>query len=178
MAEEKKEPWLNYLALSTVIFAVCATLATFKGGSYSTRSVMSQTLAANQWAYYQAKSIKGYLYEIQKENLENELKERGADPADPAAAQRRDKIESYSKALARYDSEKAEIQKAAKGYEAARDDAQHHSQTFGFAVVFLQIAILLSSVAALMKKKAVWLLGLVLGAVGVVFFVDGFMLFF
>ena len=33
MAEEKKEQWLNYLALTTVIFAVCATLATFKGGS-------------------------------------------------------------------------------------------------------------------------------------------------
>ena len=63
MAEEKKEPWLNYLALTTVILAVCATLATFKGGSFSTRSVMSQTEAANQWAYYQAKSIKTYLYE-------------------------------------------------------------------------------------------------------------------
>jgi hypothetical protein len=32
MAEEKKETWLNYLALTTVILAVCATLSTFKGG--------------------------------------------------------------------------------------------------------------------------------------------------
>jgi len=66
LAEEKKEPWLNYLALTTVIFAVCATLSTFKGGSYSTRSVLSQSQAANQWAFYQAKSIKGYLYEEKK----------------------------------------------------------------------------------------------------------------
>ncbi len=29
MAEEKKEPWLNYLALATVILAGCATLSTF-----------------------------------------------------------------------------------------------------------------------------------------------------
>jgi len=65
MAEEKKEPWLNYLALTTVILAVCATLATFKGGGYSTRSVMSQTRASDQWAFYQAKSIKGYIYEMQ-----------------------------------------------------------------------------------------------------------------
>jgi hypothetical protein len=28
MAEEKKEKWLNYLALTTVILAVCATLST------------------------------------------------------------------------------------------------------------------------------------------------------
>jgi hypothetical protein len=31
MADEKKEPWLNYLALTTVIIAVCATLSTFRG---------------------------------------------------------------------------------------------------------------------------------------------------
>ena len=41
MAEEPKEKWLNYLALTTVILAVCATLSTFKGGSYSTRSVLA-----------------------------------------------------------------------------------------------------------------------------------------
>ena len=74
MTEEPKEKWLNYLALTTVILAVCATLSTFKGAGYSTRSVLSQTQAANQWAYYQAKSIKGYLYEIQKESLDLESK--------------------------------------------------------------------------------------------------------
>ena len=38
MADDKKEPWLNLVALTTVIFAVCATLSTFKGGGFSTRS--------------------------------------------------------------------------------------------------------------------------------------------
>ncbi len=32
MAEEKKEVWLNFLALATVMFAVCAALLTFRGG--------------------------------------------------------------------------------------------------------------------------------------------------
>jgi hypothetical protein len=39
MAEEKKENWLNYLALTTVIRTVCATLSTFKGGNFSTLDV-------------------------------------------------------------------------------------------------------------------------------------------
>jgi hypothetical protein len=65
MAEEKKEAWLNYLALMTVIFAVCATLSTFKGGGYSTRSVMSQSQASDEWAFYQSKSIKSYMYQMQ-----------------------------------------------------------------------------------------------------------------
>jgi len=58
MAEEPKEKWLNYLAFNNSILAVCATLSTFKGAGYSTRSVLSQTLASDQWAYYQSKSIK------------------------------------------------------------------------------------------------------------------------
>ena len=33
MADEKKEPWLNLLALTTVILAVCATLATFRSAA-------------------------------------------------------------------------------------------------------------------------------------------------
>ncbi|MHC1726556.1 MAG: DUF4337 domain-containing protein [Syntrophobacteraceae bacterium] len=178
MAEDKKDPWLNYLALTTVIFAVCATLSTFKGGSYSTRSVMSQTQAANQWAYYQAKSLKGYLYEIQKEVLELDLQEREAVPNPVGCEPLKDRIGSYGKRIAKYDAEKAEIAKAAKDLEQMRDDAQRHSKIFGIAVIFLQIAILMSSVAALMKKKPVWYLGVVFGVVGVVYFANGFFLFF
>ncbi|MBI4843692.1 MAG: DUF4337 family protein, partial [Nitrospirae bacterium] len=76
MAEEKKESWLNYLALMTVLLAVCATLSTFKGGGFSTRSVLAQSQASDQWAYYQSKSIKSYMYEMQKEKLELELREK------------------------------------------------------------------------------------------------------
>jgi cation transport ATPase len=177
MAEEKKETWLSYLALSTVILAVCATLSTFKGGGFSTRSVMSQTQAANQWSYYQAKSVKGYIYEMQKDKLELELLSMGAKAPKGIVDEYRKKIEEYGKKLARYETEKAEIQKEAKHHEQVRDDAQKHSQTFGIAVIFLQIAILLSSIAALVKKKLVWVLGMAVGIVGIVYFADGFLLF-
>jgi hypothetical protein len=177
MAEEKKDRWLNYLALTTVILAVCATLSTFKGGGFSTRSVMSQTQAANQWSYYQAKSVKGYIYEMQKDKLELELKGMGAKTTPGVAEEYRKKLDEYGKKIARYETEKGEIQKEAKRYESVRDDAQKHSQTFGIAVIFLQIAILLSSIAALIKKKIVWVLGMAVGVVGIVYFADGFLLF-
>jgi hypothetical protein len=177
MAEEKKEPWLNYLALSTVILAVCATLSTFKGGGYSTRSVLTQSHAANQWAYYQAKSVKEYLYELQREELELGLRMSGSTVSESLAEEYRKKIDYYSKNIKRYDEEKAQIQKDTKNYEALHDDAQKHSQIFGIAVIFLQITILLSSIAALMKKKPLWFLGLIMGAFGVVYFINGFFLF-
>jgi hypothetical protein len=177
MAEEKKETWLNYLALTTVILAVCATLATFKGGGYSTRSVMSQTQASDQWAFFQSKSIKGYIYEMQKDKLELELKAAGRMPT-ALASEYEKKIAGYGSKIAKYEAEKADIQKEAKRFEEIRNDAQKHSQIFGIAVIYLQIAILLSSIAALIKKKLVWLLGVSIGLVGVVYFANGFLLFF
>ncbi|MBF0544896.1 MAG: DUF4337 domain-containing protein [Candidatus Riflebacteria bacterium] len=177
MAEEKKELWLSYLALTTVVLAVCATLSTFKGGSYSTRSVMFQTQASDQWAFYQAKSIKGYLYDIQREMLELELRER-SDSSPPSLLEgHKNQIASFAGKVAKYEDEKKQIQEAAKKLEASRDDAQKHQQIFGMAVIFLQISILLSSIAALLKKKSFWLMGLAVGLVGVVYFANGFLLF-
>jgi hypothetical protein len=177
MAEEKKETWLNWLALSTVIFAVCATLATFRGGGYSTKAVLSQTQASDQWAFYQAKSIKGYLYEIQREKLEleREVNRAGCAPETLAAYDRT--IARYAEKTAKYDTEKEQIAAAAKKFELARDEAKAHQAAFGVAVIFLQITILLSSVAALMKKRALWLAALAVGAAGLVGFANGFWLF-
>ncbi len=177
MTEEKKEKWLNYLALTTVIFAVCATLSTFKGGNYSTLAVMSQSQASDQWSYYQSKSIKGYIYEIQKEKLELELRAMGQKMAKGAGEEYEKKLDAYTKKIKKYEEEKAKIEKEARELEKVRVEAQRHSKAFGVAVIFLQIAILLSSISALMKKKILWLLGCVVGVFGIAYFVNGFFLF-
>jgi hypothetical protein len=176
MAEEKKEPWLNYLALTTVIFAVCATLSTLKGGGFSTRSVMTQAQASDQWSYYQSKSIKGYVYELQREKFEMDLKtNKGMSRA--LADDYEKRIAAYKEKIDRYEKEKEEIKKKAEDLEKRRDDAQIHSGAFGLAAMFLQIAILLSSIAALMKKKLFWFIGMGAGAIGLVYFFNGFFLF-
>ena len=174
MADEKKEPWLNYLALTTVIFAVCATLSTLKGGGFSTKAVMSQSQASDQWSYYQAKSIKGYLYELQKEKLELDAKtvKGGALKADYDK-----RAAAYGEKIKRYDDEKKEIMKKAEDLEKVRNESQNHSGAFGLAAMFLQIAILLSSIAALMKRKLFWFIGLGAGCFGLFYFFNGFFLF-
>jgi hypothetical protein len=177
MAEEKKEQWMSYLALSTVILAVCATMATFKGGGCSTKAVMSQSQASDQWAFFQAKSVKLNLYEIQREKIQMEMLALNEKTAGPTLAAYRKKIEDYTKKIEKYDAEKTTIMAEAKKLEGIRDDSQKHSRVFGVAVIFLQIAILLSSIAGLLKKKPVWLLGLAVGVVGIYYFVDGFLLF-
>lgn len=178
MAEDKKEIWLSFVALTTVALAVCATLATFKGGQYSTRSVMSQSQASDQWAYYQAKSIKGYLYEGQRDGLDFDMKKQGEGMSGEMKKIYIDKINGHNDRLKRYEQEKEDILQDAKRLERVRDQSQLHSQSFGMAVIFLQIGILLSSISALLKKKPLWVLGSGVGVCGVVYFMNGFFLFF
>ena len=87
-------------------------------------------------------------------------------------------LEDTKAKVAKYEKEKAEIKEKAESIERERDDATKHGAPFGLAVIYLQIAILLSSIAALMKKQPVYWLGLVIGVVGLVYFANGFFLFF
>ncbi len=177
MAQENKEPWMDYLALTTVIFAVCATLSTFKGGGYSTRSLISQEQASDQWNFYQAKSIRESLYVIQKENIELQINSLNK-PADEALLDKyKASLEISQKNIEKYINQKADIEKDAKAFEQSRDDAQKHGQPFGMAVIFLQISILLSSVAGLFKRKKIWFFALPVGGIGLVYFANGFLLF-
>jgi|SRR5271157_1108040 len=172
--EEKREKWINYLALTTVLLAVCATLSSFKLEHFSVDSVLRQAQASDQWSYYQAKSVKGYLYELQKEKFELELKtiEKNS-PADFIAEYQK-KIESYGGQVKKYDREKEDIVKEAKHLEKERDEAQEKREIYGVAIIFLQMGILLCSIAALMRKKVIWLIASIVGAVGIVYFANGF----
>jgi len=178
MAEEKKEPWLNYLALTTVILAVCATLSTFKGGGYSTKSVISQAQASDEWAYFQAKGVKANLYEMQRDKLTLELDTLPASAPESTRKRYAQLVEDYGKKVKRYSEERNQIQAKARELEAQRDAAQRHGQPFGIAVIFLQVAILISSIAGLFKRKVIWLAALPIGVLGLAYFADGFFLWF
>ena len=172
MADEKKEPWLNHMALATVILAVCATLSTFKGGSYSTQSVINQSLASDQWAFYQAKSTKQHLHELQIDQFR--LQAMTVPSGSPAAAAYARKIEDYQGQVERYAQEKKTIESEARALEAQRDSAKLHGKPFGIAVMFLQVAILLNSISGLMKAKRVWWAAIPVGLVGLGYFANGF----
>jgi hypothetical protein len=174
---EKKEAWINYLAFTTVIFAALATLSTFKGGSFSSRSVVLQAQASDQWAYFQAKSIRESLYRIQKENLSLQL---SLLPSTTATEEREKVSQNLTHAdgkIEKYEAEKNAIEKAARALEQGRDEAQTHAKPLGLAVIFLQIAIVLSSIGGLLKRKEVWYMGLPIGVIGMILFADGFLVF-
>ena len=69
----------------------------------------------------------------------------------------------------------AELSKDAKEREEQSREMFHLHHQFAMSVALIQVAIALSAVAALTRMKWVWGIGLAAGAVGVVFFVLGFL---
>jgi hypothetical protein len=116
------------------------------------------------------------VYELQKEKFEMDLKSIKGMSA-PLRADYEKRIAAYKEKIDRYEKEKEDIKKKADELEKRRDDAQVHSGAFGMAAMFLQIAILLSSIAALMKKKLFWFIGMAGGVIGLLYFFNGFFLF-
>ncbi len=94
-------------------------------------------------------------------------------PADLVADYQK-KIESYGGDVKNYDKEKEEIMKEAKHLEKERDEAQERREIYGLAIIFLQMGILLCSIAALMRKKSVWVIASIIGVVGIAYFAKGF----
>lgn len=158
MSTEKKDRWLGWLALSTAIMAVLAAITTLYMGKFSTRAVLSQGLESNQWSYYQAKSIKQHTYEIQKERLELEMLKGGLSPA--AAERYRQTMARYDGEVQRYEKEKQEIKGKAEALTRQKEAAQFMGGNFGYSLIFLQISIMLSSIASLTKRHYLWYIGM------------------
>ena len=167
--KEKRDRWTKYVSLTMVVIAVLAAIATLKGGGFSTRTLkemneatFNQTQASDQWSYYEAKSIKQNLYEIEVDHL-------SAAPSPDAAV-----VAKMKAKVDKYDKDKADITALAKKYEAARDAARktatsaaEHSKEIGLSITLFQIAIALGAMCLIVKKKPLWIVSIILGALAV-----------
>ncbi len=172
-----KEKWQGWLALSTAIMAVLAALTTLYMGKYSSRAIMAQGQESDQWAYYQAKSIKGHTYEVNINTLELQyLAQKGLSPE--AAAGYQKTLKKYGEELKRYDVEKKEIKDKAEGIAKTKLKAQEMGGDFAYALIFLQIALMLSSIASLTKRHYLWYIALICNVGWLFFFMDAWLLFY
>src|SRR5471032_486911 len=55
---EGKEKWVLYVALTTAVIAVLAAIAGLLAGDHADEAMLAQIRSSDQWAFYQAKSIK------------------------------------------------------------------------------------------------------------------------
>jgi hypothetical protein len=174
---DQKEKWQGWLALSTAIMAVLAALTTLYMGKYSSRAIMAQGQESDQWAHYQAKSIKEHAYEISRQQLELQLPAlQGGGGQTPEAC--RTVIDRYGREIRRYEKERAEIRARAEELARRKLLAQEMGGDFGYALIFLQIALMLSSISSLTRRKYLWYVALASTVGWLFFFADAWLLFY
>ena len=177
LGELKEKRFHSIVALITAVYAVVLAIATLGGSHAMKRMLLFQQQASNQWAYYQAKSIREHLYKSQKAMLESELSliagTRGAD----ITAKARAAINAFGDEQSRFANEKTEIMKKARELEKKRDINLSKSPYFEYAEVLLQIAIIMASVSILADSRAVFAFSAVFALAGVFMCANGYLLF-
>ena len=153
--KERRDSWTKYVSLMIVALAVITAYGSLKAGGYSGKVLLNQSKASDEWAFFQAKSIKRSLAEMEAR--------MGSSGAQAEAKQRAD----------RYQAEQDEIQGKAKVYEGERDEAAKHGPPLGTAIAALQIAIALASVCLITKRKSLWAAAGFLGVTGLLYLIYG-----
>ena len=155
-AEHGGAAWINGVALSTAILAVLAAITGLLSGKHANEAMMAQIEASDQWSYYQAKSIKASVLDA-KMTLTSE-----------ATEQDKEKV-------AKYQEEQAEIKREAELKQAEAKSNFHKHETFARGVTMFQIAIAIAAISALTKRRRYWIVSMILGGVGCIFLVLGWL---
>ena len=160
VTQHGRDPFTARLAVLTAVLSTIGAIFGYMGGHsqnaallYKNEAAIQKTAASNQWNYYQAKSNKQNLAELSITLTSGDVQEK------------------YRQEVERYKQEKSEIKADADKLEAVAREADkksevemHVHERWALATTLLQIAIALSAITLLTRKR--WLLAGVFGATG------------
>ncbi len=158
VAQHGGDAFTSRIAVLTAVLSTVGAIFGYMGGHSQNAALMlkneaaiQKTAASNQWNYYQAKSNKQNLAELSVTLTQGEAQQK------------------FEAEIERYKQEKAEIKADADKLEQAAKSAEEKSAVemhvhgrWALATTLLQIAIALSAIALLTRKR--WLLGAVYGS--------------
>ena len=148
-ADAARRGWFDHVARTTAVLAVLAAVSSGQYANQFSRTILAQAEASDQWAYYQAKSIKK---NIQAGQLEME------------------------RALTAGRPELAEIKARAETLDAEKALHQKQGDRFQYAFVVLQAGVVLSTIAASARRRELWIAAILCGLAGLAMVVDSYLL--
>lgn len=150
LTRSEKEAKIKDKAGFIIVFlAAVLAINTMLGGSNSSKIQNNTIQANNMWAWYQAKNVRGVLYEISA-----------------AEAQKPENKEKFESEAKRMSDDKKEIMEKAKALEAERDAAKLKSPWFTWGGSVLQIAIVLLTASILAVSMPMFYISTIVGAAG------------
>lgn len=150
--EHAQAPFDKRVAASMAILAAVLAVVSVLGHIETTEELLAQQKASDQWAYYQAKSIRRYQSEFANDlfaSMKNEAMSK-----------------QYAKNAEKYRSDDADIQKEAQNLENESHVHGRQALRFHFGEVFLEIAIVFASLAILTKRALIWYVAIASGVAG------------
>ena len=153
--EKAKEPFERNVALTMAVMAAAMAVVSVMGQILVTEELLGQQKASDQWSFSQAKDIRRYDSEVARDMM-------AALSAGPAG------INKYAANAERYEKEKGEIQNEARKFEEESHVSGARALRTHVGEVFLELAIVLASLAILTKRRPMWFLAMFSGLVGAV----------
>ncbi|MGB8010123.1 MAG: DUF4337 domain-containing protein [Terriglobales bacterium] len=159
-AEHAREhPDLAPVTLTMAVLAVLVATVSLLGHRTHTEEIILQNKVTDTWGYYQAKNIR-----LHTDELFADL--AGVVPSKDAegAAKFQEKVRAEAE---HYKDDKKELE--AKGHELEQEFVltNHKADRFDLGEVFLEIALVVSSITLLSGRRIYWHLGLLMAAAGV-----------
>jgi uncharacterized membrane protein YcjF (UPF0283 family) len=167
-AEEAKErKHLAPVSITIATLAVFVAIVSLLGHRAHTEEILMQTRATDQWGYYQAKNMRRNNLEALDEvltALENTKEERAAEVQ-----------KHFHEEIDKYREQQTDIQNEARGLEAEVKLASRRADRFDLGEVFLEIALVVTSITLLTDNRRYWYFGIALAIVGLVAAGSGFL---
>ncbi len=154
---ESHSRWSMSVAISTAFMAAFAAVSSLMAGHSSNEALIAQIKASDKWSYYNAKGIKA---EVNDAVLQ--LKDAKKDTSQAAVARK-----------AKLKADQKEIQKQSTELVEESENQLQKDMLLARAVTFFQIAISISAMSLLSKKKSLWYVSLVMFALGILQFLIG-----
>jgi len=158
--EARRNPSLKPVSLTMAVFAVLLAAVSLLGHRTHIEEVLAQAKASDQWAYYQAKGIRRHNYEIFAELM--------ASTTSKDEARAEEAREKFLHQAERYRDEQKEIEAEARKLEQEVMVAGRKANRFNLGEVFLQIALVVTSITLLTASRSYWVMGILFATLGVI----------
>jgi hypothetical protein len=173
-----RDRWIGvYIGLLAMVLAVCTL-----GGSNATKdSIIKTNELANGWSFFQAKNMRRHVIRVEIDRLELEL------AAQPALTE--DGKLKYREQIAKYRAQEKilttdpasgegldELFKRNIELKASRDQAMQRDPYFDYGQAFLQIAIVLATIAVVAGGNAMLLFSFLFAGAGAFLTFNGYTL--
>ncbi len=155
-AHHAREPFDKKVAATMAIIAAALAMVSVIAHVLSNEELLKQQKASDQWAFYQAKNMRRYISDVARDTF------KGMSPASA------EMVETYAKNAERYEKEGEEIQTEARALEKESELRGRQSLRMETGEVFLELGIVLASLAILSKKDEVWMASIVSAGLGAV----------